>query len=545
MATPLAQLDLTFTPILSGLSSPVHVTHAGDGSDRLFIVEKDGTIRIAQNGILLAIPFLNITNRTSKGGEQGLLSVAFPPDYVSKGYFYVNYTNVDGDTVIARYFVGNNPNQADPNREEILLTIPQPFDNHNGGQLAFGPDGYLYIGMGDGGSGGDPQNNAQNPDSLLGKILRIDVESGGQTYQIPTSNPFLTPNDPTDNYQDEIWALGVRNPWRFSFDRQTGDLYIADVGQGSVEEIDVQPANSNGGENYGWNIMEGSSFFGNNNDGTGLVLPVAEYDHSQGNSVTGGFVYRGSTQSTLYGTYLYGDFGNGRIWGLRRNGATWENALLEDTAYGISTFGEDEAGHLYVADYFDGTIYQITAPVLPTPTPHLPTGTNSTDRLVGDAQRNTIRGLGGNDTLLGVGGADWLIGGNGADRLFGGRGSDRLVGGSGSDRLVGGNGKDRLIGNAGRDILIGGNGSDELTGGRNRDIFALERGIGCDIITDFRNGSDRLGLTNGLQFHNLDIVKRGNNTLIKVETDWLALLNGVDISQVQATDFVKIPVVGS
>ncbi len=265
--------QLRFIKVLSGLTSPVHVTHAGDASGRLFIVEQRGKIRIAKDGALLSQPFLDIQSRVSCCGERGLLSVAFPPGYASKGHFYVNYTNTAGNTVIARYRITSNPDVADPASETILLTVNQPYANHNGGQLAFGPrDGYLYIGMGDGGSSGDPQNNAQTPSALLGKILRIDVESGAAPYALPPSNPFLN----NAAYRQEIWATGVRNPWRFSFDRETGDLYIADVGQDKYEEVNVQPAASVGGENYGWNVTEGLHCYVQTTcSTTGFTLPVA------------------------------------------------------------------------------------------------------------------------------------------------------------------------------------------------------------------------------------------------------------------------------
>jgi glucose/arabinose dehydrogenase len=354
---------VSLTQRVTGLSNPVFVTHAGDSSDRLFVVEQSGRIRIVQNGTLVSTPFLNISNRLRSGGEEGLLSVAFSPNYATNGRFYVFYTNQVGNLVIARYQVSSNANIADPNSEQIILTINHPtYSNHNGGQLAFGPDGYLYIGTGDGGSGGDPANNAQNPNSLLGKILRIDVESPGvTTYAIPSTNPFGVDKDPNNLVRDEIWAWGLRNPWRFSFDRQSGDLFIADVGQGSYEEINYQPASSTGGENYGWRIMEGSQpFLSNGNDTAGLILPVAEYDHSQGISVTGGYVYRGTADPRLQGIYFYGDFGSGRIWGLRRNTTGWETQMLLDSPYAVSTFGEDQQGNLYLADYFGGTIYQVT-----------------------------------------------------------------------------------------------------------------------------------------------------------------------------------------
>jgi glucose/arabinose dehydrogenase len=352
--------QISLTRVAGGFHQPTHITHAGDGSGRLFVVQRDGRIRIISEGTMLSAPFLDISNRVGTfGSEQGLLGLAFPPDYAIKGYFYVNFTEAgSGSTVVARYRVTKDHDAADPSSGETLLTVRQPYSNHNGGQLAFGPDGYLYIGMGDGGSGGDPMNNGQRPDTLLGKLLRIDAETPGtRPYSIPPGNPFMD----MPGYRDEIWAVGLRNPWRFSFDRTTGDLYIADVGQDSYEEIDFQPAAARGGENYGWRIMEGLHCFRPPGcDGTGLVLPVAEYDHSDGNcSVTGGMVYRGSEHPALQGIYLYGDFCSGRIWGLRKDGPAWEAALLLETPYYISTFGEDEDGGIYLADYKRGDIYLI------------------------------------------------------------------------------------------------------------------------------------------------------------------------------------------
>ncbi len=367
-----------------GLSQPVHIAHAGDGSGRLFVVERSGRIRIVKNGTLLNTPFLDIRGRVGdSGSEQGLLSVAFPPDYASKGYFYVDYTDLSGDTVIARYYISTDPDVADPDSEEMILTVDQPYANHNGGQLAFGPnDGYLYIGMGDGGSAGDPQDNAQNPASLLGKILRIDVEPtrvisvdftlylpivfagnnpvSNSSYNIPPSNPFTR----TSGYRGEIWVLGLRNPWRFAFDRQTGDLYIGDVGQGRREEIDYQPAASAGGENYGWNIMEGSDCYNATScgDTSDLTRPATEYvTHSDGNcAVTGGMVYRGQDYPGMQGIYFYADYCSGQIWGLKYDGTTWQNSpLLFNANFRISSFGEDEDGNLYVTDYTNGNIYMI------------------------------------------------------------------------------------------------------------------------------------------------------------------------------------------
>jgi hypothetical protein len=269
----------------------------------------------------------------------------------------VNYTNTEGDTVIARYTVSGYPNVADQNSALVLLKTTQPFQNHNGGQLQFGPDGYLYIGMGDGGSGGDPQNNAQNPGMLLGKMLRIDID-GGVPYAIPASNPFVG----NPEVLDEIWAFGLRNPWRFSFDRETGDLFIGDVGQGSWEEVNFQPATSPGGENYGWRLMEGTHCYNpstNCNDGA-LTLPIIEYDHSAGCSVTGGYRYRGIRIQDLFGVYLYADYCTGLIWGATEDGnGGWMVRELLDTDFRITTFGEGETGEIYLADFGSGTIYQI------------------------------------------------------------------------------------------------------------------------------------------------------------------------------------------
>ena len=346
--------SVSLTPVAGGFASPVAITHAGDGSGRLFVVEQGGTVRIVRNGTVAPQPFLNITSLVTSGGEQGLLGLAFPPGFPVRQNFYVNYINRAGigNTVIARFAVGGNLDLADLTSRRELLTIAQPFANHNGGQLAFGPDNHLYIGSGDGGSGGDPQANGQNTASLLGKLLRLNVLSGPNPA-IPVGNPF----------GNEVWAYGLRNPWRFSFDRQTGDMYLADVGQGAREEVNFQPVGSGAGANYGWNAMEGSlCFLIPSCSSAGLIPPVAEYDHTLGNcSVTGGYVYRGGNAS-LKGTYLYGDFCSGRIWGLRNNGIAWENRLLLDSALLISTFGEDEGGEIYVADYGSGGIFRINAP---------------------------------------------------------------------------------------------------------------------------------------------------------------------------------------
>jgi glucose/arabinose dehydrogenase len=349
-ADPLISLER----IASGLDSPVSITHAGDS--RLFITLQPGQVVIWDGARILPTPFLDIRNMVSSDGERGLLSAAFHPRYAENGLFFVNYTNLQGDTVIARYHVSSDPNRADPDSARQLLLIDQPFPNHNGGQLQFGPDGYLYIGMGDGGSGGDPGNRAQTLNTLLGKMLRIDVNA--DTYSFPSSNPLVN----NTAARPEIWALGLRNPWRFSFDRATGDLWIADVGQGDWEEIDFQPATSIGGENYGWRRMEGTHCYSPSTgcDTRNLVLPVIEYNHSGGAcSVTGGYVYRGASSPRLQGMYLYGDYCNGKIWSATRNGpAAPVIRQLLDTAFLISTFGEDLNGEVYVAD-INGSVYRL------------------------------------------------------------------------------------------------------------------------------------------------------------------------------------------
>jgi glucose/arabinose dehydrogenase len=351
LAAPIPAIDLTL--LAEGFSLPLYLTHANDGSNRLFVVEKDGIVRIIQNGAVQDVPFMDIDSLVgSNRNEQGLLSIAFHPDFANTGRLFVNYTDNSGDTVVAGYDVTADGQLVDLATAQVILTIPQPHANHNGGQLQFGPDGYLYIGTGDGGSANDPYSNGQNPAALLGKMLRIAVD-GEPPYQIPADNPFLDQAD----FLPEIWSLGLRNPWRFSFDRSTGDLYIADVGQNQYEEVNLQPAGQ-GGLNYGWSIMEGAHCFQSGQcDSAGLTQPLAEYDHGQGCSVTGGHVYRGAQFPALAGVYLYGDFCSGKIWGVRPGGQAVE---LLDTDMSISSFGEDETGELYVMDY-RGSVYQIRA----------------------------------------------------------------------------------------------------------------------------------------------------------------------------------------
>jgi glucose/arabinose dehydrogenase len=347
-------------------NQPVGMFNAEDGTNRLFVLEQAGVIRVFENSKNTATSkvFLDLSDRVLYGGEQGLLGLAFHPNYADDGYFYVNYVaDNPRRTVIARFQVtANDPDQADKNSELILLEVTQPFANHNGGQLAFGADGYLYMGLGDGGSGGDPFGNAQNRSSLLGKILRIDVNAptAGANYGIPSDNPFA---GNTLGYREEVYAYGLRNPWRFSFDPATGKLWVGDVGQDKMEEIDIVEK----GRNYGWNIMEGTLCYSpaTGCNQTGLELPVWEYSHDQGIAVIGGFVYHGSRLPSLDGAYVYGDYGSGKIWALQYNGTVSpSNTLLVDTSLTISSFGIDEKGELYLCA-FDGKIYQLSNIAIP------------------------------------------------------------------------------------------------------------------------------------------------------------------------------------
>ena len=340
---------------------PIQLTHAGDASGRLFVVGRRGTIQIIEGGAVQPAAFLNIGNLVSTGGsEQGLLGLAFHPDYRNNGRLFVNYTDTDGDTVVAEYRVStDDPNRAVPNAVKIVLAYNQPYRNHNGGMLAFGADGYLYVGTGDGGSGGDPLGNGQKLSVLLGKMLRIDVDSGSP-YAVPSDNPFVGVAD----VRPEIWAYGLRNPWRYSFDRETGDLYIADVGQNSIEEVSFQPAGSAGGENYGWNITEGSRCFASGEacDKSGFVLPIAEYSHQKGCSITGGYVYRGQSEPALRGQYVFADYCSGRIWtSVRSADGVWTTTERLTTGLSISSFGEDENGEIYFLDYGGGAIFRLKA----------------------------------------------------------------------------------------------------------------------------------------------------------------------------------------
>jgi len=351
---------LTSQLVVSGLRSPLDLQSVAGDRERLYVVEQGGRIRVVRGGQLASTAFLDVASRISSGGERGLLGLAFHPQFATNRRFFVNYTDPNGDTHISE-FRATSADAADPSSERTLLVVAQPFANHNGGGLAFGNDGFLYIGLGDGGSAGDPLGNGQNLSTALGKMLRIDVDRG-QPFAVPSDNPFAS----RPGAFPAIWAYGLRNPWRFAFDRATGDLYIADVGQNRLEEVDIGFASRHGGENYGWNVMEGEFCFrpANGCDRTGLTLPVLDYDHTEGCSITGGFVYRGCRMPGYAGTFFYGDFctglirsfryANGQVTEQRDHKATVGRGVIDS----VSSFGVDADGEPYVVDY-DGEIYRI------------------------------------------------------------------------------------------------------------------------------------------------------------------------------------------
>ncbi|MGE0638678.1 MAG: sorbosone dehydrogenase family protein [Thermoanaerobaculia bacterium] len=356
--SPSARDAVRLEPVATGLSKPLFVTHAGDGSGRLFVVEQTGAVRILRAGRLLERPFLDLSREIdTSSGERGLLGLAFAPDYRLSGRLYVAHT-VRGHGVVVRYRVSDDPDRVDPRSREVVLDMDDPAGNHNGGMLLFGPDGNLWIGTGDGGSAGDPWDNARNPQSLLGKMLRIDVS--GPTYTVPPDNPFAR----QPGHAPEVWALGLRNPWRYSFDRTTGELWIGDVGQNAWEEIDVVDPGTGGGTHFGWKTMEGFHCYTPRSgcETAGLTLPVHAYSHRDGCSVTGGYVYRGAAIPALAGAYLFGDYCNGRIWTLRRDGnGRARTELRLESGVAISSFGEDADGELYLCDHGGGRILRLVA----------------------------------------------------------------------------------------------------------------------------------------------------------------------------------------
>jgi glucose/arabinose dehydrogenase len=355
--------DVRLQPFVTGLQSPVYLTYAPGQSDRVYVVEQTGRVLVVgMDGAVRAQPFLDVHQLISTGGERGLLSIVFHPDYARNGYFFVDYTAADGTVTVVRYHVSqNDPYRADPSSAQVILTVAHPVSNHNGGLLLFGSDGYLYIGIGDGGAGNSA--NGQRKNTLLGKILRIDVDhtSAGRQYAIPSDNPFAN----QAGARPEIWAYGLRNPWRFSFDRSAHDLYIGDAGQNEFEEIDYQPAASKGGQNYGWAIYEGNSCYagGSACSTGGLTAPIATYGHEDGNCVVvGGYVYRGQKYPSLTGAYFYGDDCSGQVWsfpaGDARDGHVTAQQIL-DTQLSISSFGEDATGEMYLVS-LDGSILRVT-----------------------------------------------------------------------------------------------------------------------------------------------------------------------------------------
>ncbi len=355
---PIDPVATSLEVVADGLADPVLAVAAPGDDRRLYVVEKPGRIRVVLDGELQTTPFLDIDSITSDSGEQGLLGLAFHPSFETNGFVFVNHTDLGGDTRVLRFGPISNPDVADPASLEVVLEVEQPFGNHNGGHIAFGPDGMLYVGMGDGGSGGDPQNHGQRPSTLLGSMLRIEVDA--LPYKVPTDNPFVGDTSAAP----ETWAYGLRNPWRFSFDRLTGDLWIGDVGQNRVEEISFQPASSSGGENYGWVTLEGSDCFPSDPcDASGTVLPVYEYPHSDGCSVTGGVVYRGTSLPGWDGRYVFGDFCEGWIRSFRLESGRAVDVQDHTPELGtvprLSSFGEDGQGELYVLD-IGGTIYRLT-----------------------------------------------------------------------------------------------------------------------------------------------------------------------------------------
>lgn len=351
---------LALRRVATGLARPVDVQAPPGDRARVFVVEQAGRIRILRDGTLVARPFLDLAGRVASGGERGLLGLAFHPDYARNGRLFVNYTDLRGDTVLAEFRASSDPDVADASGERVLLRVAQPFANHNGGGLAFGPDGKLYAGLGDGGSAGDPLGNGQRLDTLLGKLLRLDVDAG-MPYAIPADNPFAGRSDA----RGEIWAYGLRNPWRFGFDRAGGDLFIGDVGQAQREEIDVGSATRRGGENYGWNVAEGTRCFAppSGCDLSGLTPPVLDYGHDEGCSVTGGVVYRGCRMPGWHGTYFYGDFCSGFVRSFRLEAGRaverrdW-TATLGPGLGQVSSFGVDADGEIYVLDY-DGDVFRL------------------------------------------------------------------------------------------------------------------------------------------------------------------------------------------
>ncbi|HEX2116113.1 MAG TPA: PQQ-dependent sugar dehydrogenase [Alphaproteobacteria bacterium] len=506
--------------VAAGLASPLFAAAPPGDATRLFIVERGGQIEILDlaTGRIQPSPFLDLSTQVATAGEQGLLGLAFDPDFATNGRFYVNLTNTSGDTEIRSYRVSPaDPNHADAASMQLVLGVDQPdFTNHKGGWLGFGPDGQLYVALGDGGGGGDPLNNAQNVNSLLGKILRIDPDSDGfpadaaRNYAIPADNPFVGRDG-----ADEVWAFGLRNPWRDSFDRANGEFVIADVGQNAWEEINIGQA----GANYGWRLFEGpAAFAAGTPTGGSAVPPIAFYDRGAGQSITGGYVYRGEGEA-LQGEYLFADFVSGRLWGLRLDGGrasteyTGKIAADAGTIASPSSFGEDGLGNLYLTD-FDGDVFRLTPQ------------TSIAD---------------GADQIHGAAGDDFIFGGSDGDSLLGDAGNDTIHGQSGGDALGGGPGNDTLSGDTGNDRLEGGAGNDLLAGGAGQDVFEFTLGFGHDRVADFVSGQDSITLPHVLVPDLSALLtggrQVGSDTVITADAANSITLQGVALTSLTASDF--------
>lgn len=537
--------------VASGLSSPLFAASPPGDPDRLFIVEQHtGRIRILDlnSGQLNGDSFLDLPdNSLAAGGEQGLLGLAFHPNYATNGLFYVNLTNAAGDTEVREYRRAD-ANHADAGSGRLILGFDQPFANHNGGWMGFGPDGFLYIASGDGGSGGDPQNNAQNTNSLLGKVLRIDVNSDAfpndpaRNYAIPTTNPFAGAAPGAD----EVWLVGLRNPWRMSFDTATGNLWIGDVGQGAREEIDVISAGV-GGLNLGWKFKEGFQTF-SGNPPAGLTDPILEYDRAtsqfSGVSVTGGYVYHGP--GGMDGLYVFGDFGSANLWsvsyapGGQAQDFLNRNAQLAVSGGGdidqIASFAVDGQGRLYLIG-LDGDIHRLSPRATAGDGMDYLRGEDGDDVIYGGFGFDDVHGNMGNDTVSGGQGGDWVVGGKDNDRLtgdegddivYGNLGADTCDGGTGADLVRGGQGDDLLAGGAGNDFLSGDLGEDTMSGGAGADIFNSFGTAGTDRVTDFnRAEGDRVRLEPGSAW---TVSQVGGDTVVDITGGGRVILVGVSMT---------------
>ncbi|CAN7607139.1 PQQ-dependent sugar dehydrogenase [Phenylobacterium sp. LjRoot219] len=524
--------------VASGLAAPLFAVSPPGDPDRLFIVEqRTGRIRILDlnTGQLNGDHFLDLPDSgLATGSEQGLLGLAFHPDYAANGRFFVNLTNAAGDTEVREYRAAD-ANHADTASAQLVLALDQPFANHNGGWMAFGPDGMLYISSGDGGSSGDPNNNAQNPDSLFGKILRIDVNGGdafpadpGRNYAIPAGNPFAGPAAGAD----EVWLYGLRNPWRASFDAATGDLWIGDVGERAREEIDVALAGQSG-LNFGWRFQEGFQPFSGTAPG-GLTNPIVDYDRStplySGFSVTGGYVYHGP--GGMQGLYIFGDFGSANLWSLRlENGQAQEflnrNEQLALTAGDfdqLASFAVDGRGRLYAIG-LDGEIHRLTPGATVADGGDFLRGEDGNDQLWGGLGPDDLQGNTGNDTVSGGLGGDWVVGGKDDDSLFGNAGDDIVLGNLGQDSCAGGAGNDVVRGGQGQDVVRGGLGDDFISGDRGDDV--LTGGAGADLFNSFAQaGLDRIEDFNRAEGDRLVLEDRAAFVLTQEGADAVVTVGG-------------------